>query len=58
MTHRLPAPPAVIELLSSSQSEMSFEHGIIHVVTHDPVRLGIQALRRNTRQSQAVHLKG
>lgn len=47
MTHGLPAPPAVIELLSSSQFEMSFEHGIIHGVTHDPVRLGIQALRKN-----------
>lgn len=43
--YRLSSPPAVIELLSAPQGEGGVEHGVVHGVTYDPMRLWIETLR-------------
>lgn len=44
-TYRLPPPPAVVELLAASQGESGIEHRVVHGISHNSVRLGVEALR-------------
>lgn len=46
--YRLPPPPAVVELLAAPQSEGGVEHGVVHGISHDAVRLGVEALRERS----------
>ena len=43
--YRLPPPPAVVELLSSSEVKGCIEHRVVHRVSHNPMRFWVEALR-------------
>lgn len=44
-THRLPPPPAMVQLLPAPQGERSVKHWVIHGVSHDAVRLWVETLK-------------
>lgn len=44
MTYRLSAPPAMVELLPTSQGKCSVKHWVIHGVPHDAMRLWVETL--------------
>lgn len=44
-THRLSAPPAVVQFLSGTQCERGIKVWVIHGVPHNPVGLWVQALQ-------------
>lgn len=49
VTHRLPPPPAVVQLLSRAQAEGGIEDGVVHGVSHNAVGLWVETLE--TEQS-------
>lgn len=51
LTHRLPPPPAVVQLLSGAQAEGSIKDRVVHGVSHNAVGLWVKALHRS------VHVK-
>lgn len=44
VTHRLPPPPAVVQLLSGAQAERGIKDGVVHGVTHNAVGLWVETL--------------
>lgn len=55
VTHRLPPPPAVVQLLSRAQAERGVEDGVVHGVTHNAVGLWVEALE--TQQSNGSRVR-
>lgn len=55
VTHRLPPPPAVVQLLSRAQAERGIEDGVVHGVSHNAVGLWVETLE--TQQSNGSRVR-
>lgn len=55
-TYWLPPPPAVVELLAASQGESGIKHWVVHGISHNSVRLGVETLREIQERSLAFIL--